>query len=122
MHIGNYAVSAMNAFSVDIMAQANNIANVNTPGFKSQRVDLMSGPQDLGVMVGAVMRDTTPGPVIPDYIRSNDILAPAWLEGSNTDIAREFVRMMVAQNAYEANAAVIRAQDDLSGTLMDMMV
>jgi flagellar basal-body rod protein FlgC len=119
--MAEYAVSAMSSFSVDVMAQAHNIANVNTPEFKSQRVDLMSGPQDLGVMVGAVMRDTTPGPLMPDYIRQNDTLSPAWIEGSNTDLVREFVHMMTAQRAYEANAVVIRTADDLSGTLVDMM-
>jgi len=42
------------------------------------------------------------------------------VEGSNTDLPREVVTMMVTANAYSANAAVIRAWDELIGSILNV--
>jgi flagellar hook protein FlgE len=47
-------------------------------------------------------------------------LTPNTLEMSNTDIANEFVNMITAQKAYQANARVITTQDTLMQTLMNI--
>ena len=44
-----------------------------------------------------------------------------YLEGSNTDIPRDFVNLNMTDMAYTANAAAIRANDDLTGTLLNIM-
>lgn len=122
--IGGIAASAMNAFSVDMMARANNIANVNTPGFHAQDVRLTSGPQNQGVAIGQIAADISPGPPMPGLVTINangaEVVAPGYLEGSNTDIVREFTHMMSTQRAYEANAVTIRTVDDMIGMLLDM--
>ena len=41
---------------------------------------------------------------------------------SRTDVAREMVNLSVNQNAFDANAQVIRASDEMLGTLVDMIV
>ena len=124
--IGGIAGSAMNAFSVDMMARANNIANVNTAGYEAQTVSLMSGPQDQGVMVGLIDRDRTPGPPVPGLVAINEdgreIIGPGYLEGSNTDIGREYAHMISTQRAFEANAISVRTMDDVTGMLLDMKV
>lgn len=126
MNIGSIASSALNAFGVEMMVHANNIANVNTPGFQAQNVTLIPGPHDQGVQVGSIYHDTTPGSPRPSSITMNEsgreTLAMGHLEGSNTDMATEFVRMNAAQRAFEANAAVIRTYDDISGTVLDLKV
>ncbi len=126
MNIGSIAASALNAFGVDMLVRANNIANVNTPAFQSQRVDLMSGHGDQGVTIGAIYHNTTPGPLLPSNVtvaeNGRSALATGYLEGSNSDLAQEFVRMTAAQRAFEANAAVIRSHDDITGTLLDLKV
>ena len=38
----------------------------------------------------------------------------------NTDLAMELVGMMQAENAYSANAAALRTQDEMFGSLLDM--
>jgi Flagellar hook protein FlgE len=43
-------------------------------------------------------------------------------EGSNVDLPREFANLAIAEHAYSANAAVIRAQDDMSRVLIDIAV
>lgn len=151
---------------------ANNIANVNTDGFKASRVVLMSGPyQDEGVQVGAIYRDMSPGPAVINHLGENDVrdrndiaamgmrnsqenydtsvaqdvdrtqqanAADAWnienyregqnalariqgmAEGSNTDIPREFTTLIMTENAYSANAATIRAWDELTGSILNV--
>ncbi|MDL2210030.1 flagellar basal body protein [Desulfovibrio sp. OttesenSCG-928-O18] len=126
MRLGDIASSAMNALGVDMLVRANNIANMNTPEFEAQRVTLTSGPQNQGVLVGSIYHDTTPGALVPGMVMTNEggreVLRPGYVEGSNTDIAREFVHMISTQRAYEANAAVVRTYDDVSGVLLDMKV
>jgi flagellar basal-body rod protein FlgC len=43
-------------------------------------------------------------------------------EGSNTDLPREFANMIVTENAYSANAAAIRAWDELTGSILNVKV
>ena len=166
--------SALNSLDVVMQTTANNIANVNTDGFKARSVVLMSGPyQDEGVQVGAIHRDMSPGPAVINHFTQNDVrdyndvaamgmrnsqenydtavvqdvdvtqranAADAWniqnyregqsavariqgmVEGSNTDLPREFSTMIVTENAYGANAAVIRAWDELTGSLLNVKV
>ncbi len=126
MQIGSTNASALSAFGVDMLVRANNLANVNTPGFHAQNLSLMTGNQDQGVMVGLISTDKTPGPPVPGLMAINEdgrqVLSPGYLEGSNTDIAREYVHMIGTQNAYAANAAAIRTVDDMTGMLLDMKV
>ena len=44
------------------------------------------------------------------------------VEGSSTDLPREFATMIVTANAYSANAAVIRSWDELTGSLLNVRV
>jgi len=48
-------------------------------------------------------------------------LTPNTVEMSNTDIATEFIRMITAQKAYQANAKVVTTQDTVMSTLMQIM-
>lgn len=126
MRLGSMATSAMNAFSVDMMARANNIANINTDGFKARNVTLMTGPQGEGVLVGSITTDNSPGPLVPGYpgvgALNREALSLGYIEGSNTDLAHEYVHMISTQRAYEANAVSIRTMDDMTGYLLDMIV
>ncbi|MFO7569289.1 MAG: flagellar hook protein FlgE [Smithellaceae bacterium] len=47
-------------------------------------------------------------------------LTPNTLEMSNTDIATEFIRMITAQKAYQANARVVTTQDAIMSELMNI--
>ena len=165
--------SALSSLDVVMQTTANNIANVNTDGFKATHATLMSAPRDEGVQVGALYRSMTPGPAIINHLGENDVrysndiatmgmrnsqenydtavaqdvdriqqanAADAWniqnyregqnarnliqgiVEGSNTDLPREFTTMIVTANAYSANAAAIRAWDELVGSILNVKV
>jgi flagellar basal-body rod protein FlgC len=171
----NFAIPASALSSLDVVMQnsANNIANVNTDGFKASRVILESGPYDEGVRVGAIYRDMHPGPAVINHLAENDVrvandvaargmrnsqenydtavaqdvdrlqqanAADSWrvqrhrdgqysgnlirgmVEGSNTDSPREFTTLLMTENAYSANAATIRAWDELTGSILNVKV
>ena len=99
----NNSLSAMNAFSTGVHGSAYNLANVN------------SGPSS------SSGTETGVRPVV-----SRPVSAPAEtgrvFGPSRTDVAREMVNLSVNQNAFDANAQVIRASDEMLGTLVDMIV
>lgn len=122
------SVSALNALSTRAQVTANNIANVNTDGFKASRADLETGYGGQGVQVSAITQDTSTGPMVQSLLPVEN---PAtgrieteyqWVEGSNTDISREMVNLMTTERAYQANATTIRTWDEMIGTVLDELV
>lgn len=100
----------MSAHASAHQVAANNIANVNTDGFQASRANLESGPGDQGVRVSSLTKDTSPGSIFEGR------------ETSNVDLGREMVSLMTTENAYSANSAVVRANDEMTGHLLNMMV
>jgi len=104
------SLSALSALSTVQQVSANNIANVNTEGFRASSVTLESGPGDQGVRVSAIRESSAPAPFI------------GGVEGSNTDIATEMVDMITTGHAFSANTAVVRASEEMTGHLLNMIV
>ena len=94
---------------------ANNVANMNTAGFKGSTTILTSGPSDQGVRVGAIERDSSPGPYVhTGPVPSDSRLEQPYsgmIEGSNVDVGRQMVDLMLTQRAYEANLTAASVQD-----------
>ena len=109
MDVFGVALSGMQAAQTQLLVGADNLANLNTPGFKSSRVDLADAPGG-GVEVAGIEKDTTPGPLGPDG-----------QQGSNVDLASEMVGLSQARTLYAANAMVVRTADQMTGTLLDIM-
>ncbi|BFR47730.1 flagellar basal body protein [Nitratidesulfovibrio sp. HK-II] len=121
------SLSALDAFGTSMAVTANNVANMNTDEFRASDVRLQSGPQDQGVQVAEIRESSTPGPLRQDLRRIENedgsvSVEPGLIEGSNTDLARETVNMITDQRAFEANAAVVRARDEMTGILVDRFV
>ncbi len=120
-------ISALTAFGTSMAVTANNIANINTNGFKASQTHLETGDQGQGVQVSEIRRSTSEGPLVPSLERVENAETGEvsteyqYVEGSNTDLAREMVGMMSTQNAYDANAAAIRTQDQMTGTVLDLI-
>lgn len=121
-------LSALMAFGTGMAVTANNVANVNTEGFRSSSVNFETGAQDQGVRVSSIQKSSEPGPYIPssEQVENEQTGYPetraTYVEGSNTDLAREMVNLNVYQNAYSANIAAIRAQDEMQGVVLDLKV
>lgn len=92
---------------------AHNIANVNTSGFKASRLTQSEVSGLGGTRVAGIARDSSAGPV--------EDVEGTYEEGSNTDLATEMVGLITAQRGFEANIPVIRTQDKMIGSLLDIL-
>lgn len=122
-----FSVNAFKAFSSSQNLTAHNIANINTDEYKSKRLDMETGPEGKGVQPSQVVEDSSPGPVIQRQVPVENEQGEleqreVAVEGSNTDLVREVTRMIRDERAIEANAAVIRTYDHLSGNIIDILV
>lgn len=131
-------LSALDAFGTSMAVTANNVANMNTDEFRASDVRLQTGPasqngqngqsgQEHGVQVAEIRQSTTEGPLRMDLRRvehedGSVSVEQGIVEGSNTDVAKEMVNMITDQRAFEANAAVVRARDEMTGILVDRFV
>lgn len=124
----NTPISALNAFSVGMQVTANNIANISTDEFHSSRATFAEAEGSSGVRVASIQEHTQPGGFtqrlhpMENPETGNMESAYNTVEGSNTDLIRESVSMLTYQRGFEANAAVVRSQDQMTGTLLNMVV
>ena len=106
------SVSGIVAAATKLQANANNVANANTNGYQTQRVDLVESPAGVearAASVGAPNRaDAAANP------NRNSSLPP-----SDVNLADEMVSMVANGNFYQANMRALQAADDMMGTLLD---
>lgn len=108
-------LSAVDAFNKKMQVTANNVANINTNEFKKSRADLSEGESG-GVKVN-ISRVETPG--YPTEQLIGDELVET--ETSNVDLVEEFGESIVTRNGYSANLKVIKTQEEMLGTMLDIM-
>ena len=105
------SLSSLFAFSRVLANTANNVANVNTDGYKGSTATIVedrNGLPDVGIE-----KSDMPGSMIQDGSGS-------LRELSNVDLAAEFPRMMISQRGYEANIKALRIQNETIGSLLDI--
>ncbi len=119
-------VQALQAIGVSQQVAANNVANMNTEGFRSSRVEYETGPDGRGVRVADISENTAPGPLVQggEYVETEEgrRYEETLVEGSNTDLATEMVQMIENEQAFAANVAALHTNFDMTGVLIDMMV
>jgi flagellar hook protein FlgE len=109
----NSTVSALRAFVKKLGVTADNIANVNTDGFKKNRATIQAD-QNGGVRV-EIRRDDSPG-FGYDVTENGKTVEK---EASNVDLTEEIPNLMVTKRAYQANLKTLEAQDEMMGSLLD---
>jgi flagellar basal-body rod protein FlgC len=107
------ALSALRAFGEKLGVTANNIANVNTDSFKKSRALLEEASPD-GVIV-SISRVETPGVRIPTEDGTNQTR-----ESSNVETGEEMINLLTTKHAYSANLKVIKTEEEMLGTLLDV--
>ena len=99
------SVSGMNVAKTMFDVAANDVANVNTAGFRPSRVDAAEAPGQTGAVVEAIHRSDTAPP-----------------EGlSGTELAEEMTHLVVGAASFRANAGALRAQYVTTGYLLDVL-
>jgi flagellar basal-body rod protein FlgC len=111
----NSTVSALRAFVTKLGVTADNIANANTDGFKKNRATFQTD-QNGGVRV-EIRRDESPG-FRYDVTEKGETVET---ETSNVDLAEEIPNLMITKRAYQANLKTIETQDEMLGSLLDII-
>ena len=111
----NGTVSALRAFVTKLGVTADNIANVNTDGFKRKRTTFYED-HDGGVRV-EINKDNTPG-LRYDVIEDGKKVEK---ETSNVDLTEEIPDLMLTKRAYQANLKTIDTQEEMLGSLLDIV-
>ncbi|MDJ0875918.1 MAG: flagellar basal body rod C-terminal domain-containing protein [Desulfobacterales bacterium] len=111
----NSVISSINAHERKLGVTSNNVANVNTNGFKRKQAVLQEGP--VGDVRVHVRQDNSPAP--------EDPLAPdapgVEKELSNVNLVDEMTSLVPTTVGYKANLKVIRARDEMIGNLLDTL-
>lgn len=107
------ALSGLTAFAKQIEVTANNVANVNTDGFKKSRTEFIEA--DAGGVLPVVQKDDSAGPAV----LKDTGYGPAQVELSNVDLGEEAVNQIVAQRGFEANLRTLKTADDMLGSILD---
>ena len=109
----NIALTALSAFDKKNDVIANNIANVNTDGFKKSRVN-MAETIPSGVKA-STERVNTPGDIV-----TIEGTKQAERETSNVTIEEEIIAQSVNTVNYEANLKTVQTAEEIQGTLFDL--
>jgi flagellar hook protein FlgE len=97
-NISSSALSALTAFGTGLNVTANNIANINTKGFKPS---------------SAVMNEGDNGGVKVTLSQT---------QNAEVDIAKEMTDMMIEKNAIQLNIKSLQTADQVNKSLIDMKV
>jgi len=101
------SLSGMQAASAMLNVTANNIANLNTPGFNPSRADLVELSGGGVALTGTSFED-------------NPQTAPN-TQTSNVDLSTEMVNLKLGQTLYDANAMVLKTANQMTGTLLNIL-
>ena len=112
----NASLNAIQSHFTRLQASANNIANLNTDGYKGQRVTIKEGPT--GTPTTTNSTDMSPGPSRMEVNREGELVE---VEMSNVDLATEYIKTMESTQAIKANLKVAQTVDELLGEIIDTL-
>ncbi len=95
--IKSVAVSALDAGGIRLAVAANNVANMNTEGFKPSAV-VQEENKTGGLKVSAIKEQG----------------------GDEVDLSREVVELMITEAGFKANVKVLQTHDEMLKTLLDI--
>ena len=108
-------ITSLKAHSRKLGVTANNIANIYSEGFKKSRAILEAGASgDVHLQIDQI---NTPGHRFFEDVDGQLVER----ELSNVDLVEEIPQTMIAQRGYEANLKAIQVQDDMLGSVLDII-
>lgn len=99
------SVSGMRVAQARLDSSAHDVANMSTAGFRPSRVEVAEAAGRSGAVVTGI---SAAGQAPPQGL-------------SGTDLAEEIPEQIVAGAVYGANAAALRAQDETTRSLLDVL-
>lgn len=119
MDILSTALSGITSSRARSLTAANNLANVNTPGYQARQAVTSTGPGGQGTRVDTVQLSQTPPffrPAEPGLNTGSGLQ-----EGSNVDVAREAINLVNESNITRANVNVVRTADEITRETIDLI-
>ena len=108
------SLSALSALGHKLGVTGNNVANMNTDGFKKSRA-ILEEASPYGVRA-SISRIDTPGSPVPNEQGVEEVR-----ESSNVVVEHEIVDLMAAKHAYTANLKALQTEEETLGTLLDIL-
>lgn len=110
-------LSALKAFDKKMGVSADNIANVNTPGYQTKRATISEGP-GRGVETTISREDPLRNSEAP-----TEVSAPPGEKTPPSDVSleKELPDMMTTRRGYQVNIKMFQAQDEMLGTALDIL-
>ena len=115
--VSTVALSGFNASEARLSAAANNIANANTPAYRAQAV-AQSTNKDGSVSTQFVAQNPPPPPTTTTNSAQNVSQSPQ--QGNDVDIATDLVNANFATYSAQADLKVLKTQDQLNKSLIDI--
>ena len=97
------SISGIQSAALGVSWTAQDVANLNTDGYKAKRLDLA---------------DRKEGGVQPTKLTESQEPTPPGT--SNVDLATAMTNLMTQSGAYNANLQMVKTQDEMIGQLLDM--
>ena len=108
------SLSALSAYGTKMSVHADNVANVETGGYKKRQAVFKEGS---GNQVQVEVKPVeTPGPVITEV--SDGRITEKEL--SNVDLAEEIPQTSLTQSGFEVNLKTLQAWDQMAGAVIDI--
>ena len=111
----NSTLSALQGFQKKQESIANNVANVNTDGFKKTRVTFYEGSN--GTINPHTEKIENPGSLVYEQTTEGSTL----VEKSNVELAEEIPQAMINKRNFQANIKMLQLEDEMTGYLIDMI-
>lgn len=108
------ALSGLLGFQKKATADANNIANVETDGYKETQVRLEDN--SAGGVTARAEKVNTPGPLVEEQTSKG--IEP--VELSNVNLNQAIPDTLMNQRYYEANLKSLKVADEMLGSLLDI--
>ncbi len=112
----NASLNAIQSHLTRFQASADNIANLNSDGYKRQRVIIKEGPAGTPTTINNT--DISSGPTRMEVNRKDKLVE---VEMSNVDLATEYIKTMESTQAIKANLKVAQTADELLGEIIDTL-
>jgi flagellar basal-body rod protein FlgC len=105
------SLAGVSVHTKKVATAAHNVANVNTDGFKKDRVILHSN--ESGLPEANISKVDIPGHTIQRP--EGDV------ETSNVDLTEEMVNLTIGKNGYLANLKVLESEKEMFDSVLDIM-
>lgn len=108
-------LSALNAFSKQMMVSSNNVANTLTQDYKKSRAINSQGTKNQ--VTTTITQINTNSPLVQNPLDETSEL----IELSNTDITEEMTNQIIIEQGFKANSKVISTNNELIGTIINII-